>query len=310
MKHFLRPVLPLFSLGLAITLNAANPPEIVPLWPGAAPGSAKLTITEKITERSTDPAKHDRIYTQIVQPTLEVCRPANPNGAAVIVAPGGGYQRVVIDKEGRDTAAWLNSIGVTAFVLKYRLPDEGHEHGRDVPLQDAQRAVRIVRSHAAAWGLDAARIGFLGYSAGGHLAASVAFFADRIVYAPVDAADALSARPDFIILGYAAAGNKGPRPATLDGLTPRQQLMWEYRIEATPGAKYPPAFLLQADDDPAVNPLDAVAIYTALKQAGTPAELHLFRRGGHGFGIRDAKGPIARWPALCADWLKEIGVLR
>ncbi len=310
MKDILRPALPLFSLGLATALNAANPPEIVPLWPGTAPGSAKLTITEKITERSTDPAKHDRIYTQIVQPTLEIYRPASPNGAAVIVAPGGGYERVVIDKEGRDTAAWLNSVGVTAFVLKYRLPDEGHEHGRDVPLQDAQRAVRVVRAHAAAWGLDAARVGFLGYSAGGHLAASVAFFADRIVYAPVDAADALSARPDFVILGYAAAGNKGPRPATLDGLTPRQQLMWEYRIEATPGVTYPPAFLLQADDDPAVNPLDAVAIYAALKQAGTPAELHLFRRGGHGFGIRDAQGPIARWPALCADWLKEIGVLR
>ena len=245
-----------------------------------------------------------------MQPTLEIYRPASPNGAAVIVAPGGGYQRVVIDKEGRDTAAWLNSIGVTAFVLKYRLPDEGHEHGRDVPLQDAQRAVRIVRAHATAWGLDAARVGFLGYSAGGHLAASVAFFADRVVYTPVDTADALSARPDFVILGYAVAGNKGPRPATLEGLTPRQQLLWEYRIEVTTGAKYLPGFLLQAGDDPAVNSLDAVAIYSALKYARTAAELQLFRRGDHGFGIRDAQGPSSRWPAFCADWLKEIGVLR
>ncbi|HWA24817.1 MAG TPA: alpha/beta hydrolase [Lacunisphaera sp.] len=289
---------------------AAEIPAVVNLWPGAAPGSEKLTITEQITERSADPAKPDRIYTQIVTPSLAVRRPEKPNGVAVIVAPGGGYQRIVIDKEGPDTSAWLNRLGVTVFVLKYRLPGEGHEHGKDVALQDAQRAMRVIRAHAAEWGLDASRVGFCGYSAGGHLAASLEFFFDRRIYAPVDAADQLSARPDFSILGYAAAGARGTRPASLDGLTPRQQLDWDYKIEAQPGVTPPPTFILQADDDPTVNPQNAAVIYLALKQSGTPTEMHVFKRGGHGFGIRDAKGPVAHWPDLCAGWMNEIGVLK
>lgn len=306
LSHFLG----LLFCGVTTSVFAAEIPAVIPLWPGAAPGSEKLAIAEKITERSTDPAKHDRIYTQIVIPSLEVHRPAKPNGIAVIVAPGGGYERIVIDKEGPDTSAWLNRLGITAFVLKYRLPNEGHENGKDVALQDAQRAMRVIRAHAAEWGLDPVRVGFLGYSAGGHLAASLTFFFDRHIYAPVDNADALSARPDFSVLGYAVAGAKGARPASLEGLPPETQLMWDYRIEATPGAKYPPTFILQADDDPTVNPQDAATIYLALKQNGTPTEMHIFLHGGHGFGIRDARGPVTRWPDLAADWLKEIGILR
>ncbi len=299
-----------FSLigSLSVTC-AAEIPDVIPLWPGAAPGSEQLTIAERITERSTDPAKPDRIFTQIVTPSLSVHRPEKPNGIAVIVAPGGGYQRIVIDKEGPDTSAWLNRLGITAFVLKYRLPGEGHENAKDVALQDAQRAMRVIRAHAAEWGLDPARIGFLGYSAGGHLSASLEFFFDRKIYPPIDAADQLSARPDFSVLGYAPAGARGPRPASLAGLTPRQLFDWDYKIEATPGVKYPPTFILQADDDPTVNPQNAATIYLALKQNGTPVEMHVFRRGGHGFGIRDAKGPVTHWPDLCAEWMKEIGVL-
>ena len=288
---------------------AAGIPDLISLWPGAAPGTEKLTITEKITERSTDPAKHDRIYTQIVTPSLLVHRPEKPNGIAVIVAPGGGYSRIVIDKEGPDTSAWLKRLGVTSFVLKYRLPGEGHEHGEDVALQDAQRAVRVIRAHAAEWGLDPARVGFIGYSAGGHLAASLEFFSEKFIYAPVDDADKLSARPDFSVLGYAPSGATGTRPASLEGLSPQERLNWDYKIEATPGVKYPPAFILQADDDPTVNPRNAAIIYLALKQNGTPVEMHVFRHGGHGFGIRDTKGPVTLWPDLCADWMKEIGVL-
>ena len=299
------------SLCLVATAGLAAPiPDVVNLWPGAAPGTEKVTIAEKITERSTDPQKHDRIYTQIVTPSIAVHRPEKPNGIAVIVAPGGGYQRIVIDKEGPDTSAWLNRLGITAFVLKYRLPGEGHENGQDVALQDAQRAMRVIRAHAAEWGLDANRIGFCGYSAGGHLAAALTFFSAKKIYTPVDAADQLSARPDFAILGYASAGARGTRPASLDGLTPQQRLNWDYKIEAAPGAKYPPAFILQADDDPTVNPENAATIYLALKQAGTPSEMHVFKRGGHGFGIRDAKGPVTHWPDLCAEWLQGIGVLK
>lgn len=297
-------------LGTAAFSCAAEIPDVINLWPGAAPGSEKLTITEKITERSTDPAKPDRIYTQIVTPSLAVHRAEKPNGIAVIVAPGGGYQRIVLDKEGPDTSAWLNRLGITAFVLKYRLPGEGHENGKDVALQDAQRAMRVIRQHAAEWGLDPARVGFIGYSAGGHLSASLEFFFDRKIYAPVDAADALSARPDFSMLGYATVGGHGERPVSLEGLNARQQMDWVYHIEPTPGVKYPPTFILQADDDPTVNPQDAATIYLALKKNGTVAEMHVFKRGGHGFGIRDAKGPVTHWPDLCAEWMKEIGVLK
>lgn len=290
-------------------MHAANPPDVVRLWPGPAPGSEKVDLREKITERSPDPAIHDRIYTQIVEPSLQVYAPRDPKGVAVIIAPGGAYQRVVIDKEGMDTAAWLNGLGVTAFVLKYRLPDEGHENGHLVPLQDAQRAVRVVRGHAAAWGIDPARVGFLGYSAGGHVAASVSFHADARTYEPVDADDALSARPDFTVYCYAVAGPFGSGAA--DPNAPqRERLLREFPVQAVAGVTYPPAFIFQADDDPAVDSAHAVRLYSALKQAGVPAELHIFRRGGHGFGIRNAQGPIARWPDLCEAWLRDTGVLR
>ena len=301
----------IFALLLFATFaHAAEIPAVIRLWPAAAPGSEKVTLTEKITERSQDPRKPDRIYTQIVEPSLAVHRSASPNGAAVIIAPGGGYSRIVIDKEGPDTSAWLNRIGITAFVLKYRLPNEGHQNGQDVALQDAQRAVRVIRAHAKEWGLDPARVGFLGYSAGGHLAASLTFFSDKPVYAKVDAADDLSARPDFSVLGYANAGGRGTPPASLEGLKPSERMRWDYKIEATPGKTYPPTFLLHADDDPTVPGENSAIIYLALKEAKTPVEMHVFKRGGHGFGIRDTKGPNEKWPELCADWLREIGVLR
>ncbi|MBE2214278.1 MAG: alpha/beta hydrolase [Opitutaceae bacterium] len=284
-------------------------PSLIRLWPGAAPGSEKLTIIEKITERSADPAKHDRITTQIVAPSLQVFRPPSPNGVGVIIAPGGGYQRVVIDKEGLDTATWLNGLGITAFVLKYRLPDEGHDNGHLVPLQDAQRAMRLVRAHAAEWELDPTRIGFLGYSAGGHLAASVAFFSERRTYEPVDDADALSARPDFSVFCYAVAQGFGN--AATDTTAPqRARLLTELAIVPRPGVTCPPAFIFHASDDTTVPSEHALRLYRAVRDSGSPAELHVFRRGGHGFGIRNAQGPIARWPDLCEAWLRDTGVLR
>lgn len=305
MKENLRWFLGMFLLGAAA--RAADLPPVIPLWPGAAPGSEHLAITEKITERSTDPQKHDRIYTQIAIPSLKVYRPSAPNGVAVIVAPGGGYMRIVIDKEGPDTAAWLNGLGVTVFVLKYRLPGEGHANGSDVALEDAQRAVRIIRAHAVQWGLDPRRVGFLGYSAGGHLAASVEFFAQRQVYPPVDTADTLSAQPDFSILCYAPSGSETVNAA---GYPVLQGVLTKYRIAADPAVHYPPTFILQAEDDPLVDPKNATALYAAFRKAQTPVELHIFLHGGHGFGIRDAHGALARWPDLCAAWMREIGVLQ
>jgi len=299
---------PALALGVA-SGHATAMPAIIRLWPGAAPGSEGLAIAETITERSTDPAVRDRIAMQITEPLLQVFRPPAPNGVTVIIAPGGAYQRVVIDKEGLDTATWLNGLGITACVLKYRLPDEGHENGALVPLQDAQRAVRLIRAGAADWGLDPTRIGFLGYSAGGHVAASVAFFHDRDVYPPIDSADAVSARPDFSIYCYAVSGlfGTGIEPATSPQ---RHRLLTEFVFAAKPGVALPPAFLFHASDDTAVTPDHALRLYDAVRQSGSTAELHLFRRGGHGFGIRQAQGPIARWPELCAAWLRDTGVLR
>lgn len=309
MKKLLRLsalLLPVFFAGVAY---AAEIPGTITLWPGAAPGSEKVTITEKITERSKDPQLHDRIYTQIVTPSLEVHRPDKPNGIAVVVAPGGGYLRIVIDKEGPDTSAWLNRLGITAFVLKYRLPAEGHEHGADAPLADAQRAIRLIRTHAKEWGLDPQRIGFCGYSAGGHLATSIAFFSDAPTHPAIDDVDQVSARPDFAIIGY-AVGARGKEPASIDALPPGQQILWKYHVTAKKDANWPPAFIIHAYDDPTVPSETSAQLYEALKASGAKAEMHIFARGGHGFGIRDAKGPLARWPDLCEDWMKEIGVLR
>ncbi len=291
-----------------VLASAAEIPDVIRLWPGRAPGSGTITFTEKLTERSKSSWKQDRIATQIAEPTLIVFRPKKPNGAAVIIAPGGGWARVALDKEGVDTATWLNRLGVTAFILKYRLATEGHENAQDVALQDAQRAMRIVRSRAADWGFDSSRIGFLGYSAGGHLAASLAFFADKRVYEPIDDIDATAPRPNFTILGYAPSGEIQRTGQAV--AEPVRRMLQDYRIAAVPGAKYPPTFIFQADDDLSVPGHHAATIYLELKKAGTPVELHIFKSGGHGFGIREAEGPISRWPELCADWLRDIGVLR
>ncbi|MBN1379867.1 MAG: alpha/beta hydrolase [Gammaproteobacteria bacterium] len=285
-----------------------NGAEIV-IWPGIAPGTEKVTIKQEIVERSTDPAHPDRAVTHTIRPILKVYRPKKPNGMAVVIAPGGGYRRVVIDKEGPDTSAWLNSLGVTTFVLYYRLPDDGHVNAEDVPLQDAQRAIRYVRSHAELWQLDPQRIGFIGYSAGGHLGATMAAFHDKQVYQAIDKIDATSPRPDFVVLGYPGAGQLGPIPDNINQLDGRSRLTWKYRIETPITASPPPAFIFHAEDDPTVHPEHSHRITRALRSAGGSVELHIFRSGGHGFGIRDAKGPVTVWPELCASWLRGLGFL-
>lgn len=283
--------------------------EEILLWPGDAPGSEDLASYEILTERSHDQFRHDRVATHILQPSLFVHRPAVPNGSAVIVAPGGGYQRVVIDKEGQDVAEWLNGFGVTAFVLKYRLPGEGHAAPADVPLQDAQRAMRVLRDRAESLGIDPRRIGILGFSAGGHLAGSLAAYHDASVYAPVDAADRQSARPDFAILIYPAVGTEFVGPDVLEKYPGLRQVVSKYPLEPGASKEWPPTFLLQAADDPSVADEGSLRLFHALRSAGVPAEIHVFQRGGHGFGIRNAEGPIARWPVLCDEWMGALGVL-
>ncbi|HSD38292.1 MAG TPA: alpha/beta hydrolase [Rhodocyclaceae bacterium] len=292
-----------------------NPDFEISLWPGAAPGSAALSFDEVLEERSPDTsAFFDRAITRVLRPRLAVFHPERPNGAAVLLAPGGGYQRVVWDKEGVDVARWLMGLGVTVCVLVYRLPAEGHENGRDVPLQDAQRAMRLVRQHAAEWGVDAERVGAMGFSAGGHVISSLATGFERAVYAQVDAADALSARPDFVVLGYPVISmdmgiaHAGSRQNLLGGdpdAAPDAATLKAFSSDECVSAATPETFILLPDDDAAVPPENSIRYYLALRRAGVKAELHVFRDGGHGFGIRLATGPVSVWTTLCENWLRQ-----
>jgi len=303
-----------------VALPAATTPLVeqqeLLLWPGTAPGSANVTIEETIIERSKDPLHPDRALTGVTRPSVTAYLPRKANGTALIVAPGGGYEREVIDKEGLEVVSAFRPRGITVFVLKYRLPAEGHRNGRDVPLQDAQRAVRVVRGNAARWGLDPARVGIIGFSAGGHVAARVATRFMAKVYDPVDALDAGSARPDFAVLMYPVismedgVAHAGSRRALL-GPTPDKATVAAYSADLNVGPQTPPTLLILADDDKSVLPENAIRYYAALKRAAIPAELHVFAQGGHGFGIRKTRGlPVAVWPKLTCDWLEAGGFLK
>ena len=285
------------------------------LWNGAAPGSEKLALKEMVTERSAVAQTPDRAITNVQNPTITAYLPAQPNGVAVLVIPGGAYARVVIDTGGTDIARRLNQSGITAFVLKYRLPGEGYTNRQVVPLQDAQRAMRLIRAGAGEWKLDASRIGAIGTSAGGHLAATLATQFSQQTYAPRTDADKLSARPDFLGLLY-------PVISMEDGLThplTREKLLGNKpaaaQIEALSAEKHvskdtPPTFIALANDDSEVSPANSTVFYAALHAAGVPAEMHVFRVSGHGFGIRFARDSATQWPVMFTDWLGRNGILQ
>lgn len=293
------------------------PPVDIYLWPGeVGPGSEALTnLRLTITERSTDASVNDRATTNIQKPYMTVYAPPNPNGVAIIVAPGGGYDHGTVDKEGTDVAWAFNPIGVTVFVLTYRLPREGHLDREDVPLQDAQRAIRYVRAHAADWKLDPAKIGIAGFSAGGHVAGSLGTLYDKPAYTPVDAMDSISARPNFMLLLYPVItmdltwGHAGSRVALLGNtVTPAQIAQWS--VENWINAATPPGFVAMANNDTTVNPAhNGIFFSQRLAQFGVPTELHVYPSGGHGFGIRGGIGDGRLWPAQAMDWMKSIGML-
>jgi acetyl esterase/lipase len=241
-----------------------------------------------------EPARGDdvRRVTNVGRPTMTVypvAKAARPT-PAVLVCPGGAYRILAIDKEGTEIAAWLNSIGVAAAVLKYRVPDN-----REGALQDAQRAMGLLRGAAKDWNIDPGRVGVMGFSAGGHLAARLSTNHQKRAYATVDAADRLSCRPDFTVLVYPAYLFNKERPR-------------EVVDEVVVTAATPPAFLVQTQDDLA-HVDSSVAYYLALKKAGVRAEMHLFPAGGHGYGLRGDRRPAAEWPKLCEGWLRENGVV-
>jgi acetyl esterase/lipase len=297
-------------------LAFAEPTETIELWPGRAPGAPSTLPVETVRERSTDPAYNDRYVFGIARPRMALFRPQRPNGASVLITPGGGYQWVVIDKEGYEMARLLAAQGVTAFVLFYRLPHEGWAAGPDVALADAQRAMRIIRQRAPGWSLDPQRVCAMGFSAGGHVCADLLTRFSSRVYAPVDSADSLSARPDGAAPIYPVVSMSAPHAHAGS----RLRLVGEHASTARERAHSPhlnvqpdcpPCFLLHAEDDASVPVENTLMLRDALRRAGVPVETHLFPDGGHGFGLRLARGKsVEHWPELFLAWARYRGYWR
>jgi len=288
---------------LAVNQQVSRSPGAIMLWPEGVPGAIKDGGQEVLL---------DGRVSNVHQPSLTPY-PA-PQGrasrTAVIVCPGGGYNRLAIDKEGRATAEWLNTIGVSAFVLKYRLKEYGHP----APLRDVLRAVRLLRSDAARWGIAPDRIGVLGFSAGGHLAASAGTLFDEADGRTGAALDATSARPDFLVLVYPVIRLIGPNAhmgsgQSLLGANATPAMLERYSLDSRVTKDTPPSFLVHGGTDTAVPPENSVAFYLALRRAGVPAELHLYQEGAHGVGLEPSHGPISDWPKRCAEWLSARGLL-
>jgi acetyl esterase/lipase len=287
-------------MGCQVELRAESPTDPVPLWPAAAPGDSQALPAESdLTKPDENQVAGRRVMRlgNVSQPTLTVFRPAKEidTGAAVVVCPGGGFHILAWDLEGTEVCKWLNSIGVTGVLLKYRVPVREGRARHEAPLQDAQRALGLVRHHAAEWGIDPQRIGVLGFSAGGHLAASLCTNFDQRTYDRVDAADDVSRRPDFAILIY---------PAYLIDAKDDNQIVPHLKVTA----QTPPTFLTMAQDDP-VNADNVLVWALALKQAKVPVGLHLYPSGGHGYGLRRTKSPSTTWPDRAAEWLQEQGLV-
>jgi len=231
-------------------------------------------------------------------PTLTLFKAKSGAGGpspVVVVFPGGGYSILAIDLEGTEVCDWLNAVGVNCVLLKYRVPNSGPYPKSAAALQDAQRALGLVRLHAAEWGIDPNRIGVLGFSAGGHLAAAISTHFEQRLYDPIDAADKLSCRPDFAVVvypGYLALEDKN----------------FAANAEINPTANTPPTFIVQAEDDP-VHVENALVYFQQLKNAKVPAELHIYAQGGHGYGLRRTELPVTAWPAGVETWLRTIKIL-
>lgn len=314
-----RSIIGLGALGVAAlplrvsaddSLHPSPSPETIMLWPSLPPGGERIDLKPTTVEQSNAPSEyHDRLLSGIATPLVTVFRPHEPDGSAMLIAPGGGYSFEDFDGEGVEPALRLNQAGVTAFVLVYRLPGEGWRNRADVPLQDAQRAMRIIRSRGPRdYGIDPARIGMLGFSAGGHLAASLATSFATSVYAPIDAVDAVDARPDFTALLYPVITMLPPfaHEASCEKLLGRDAstaFRAAYSPERMVTAQTPPCFLCAATDDTDVPVDNSLAMLAALRRASVPAEMHLFERGGHGFALRGAAGlPASAWPDLLLRW--------
>ena len=289
-------------LAVAGALLRAEPP-VIDLWPEGVPGLRTDATPEKSTEGHVSNVHH---------PTLTVYpAPAGTAaGTAVVICPGGGYGVLSIEKEGTEPARWFNALGVTAFVLKYRMAEYGHP----APLRDVLRAMRLVRSRAAEFGVRTDRIGVMGFSAGGHLASCAGTLYDAPEGRTGAALDAISARPDFLLLIYPVITLKDPYAhagsrRNLLGEHPAKAAIEHLSTELQVTANTPPAFLLTSFEDHTVPAENSIGFFEAMRRAGVPAELHAFEKGPHGVGLRPGFGPIADWPRLAEQWLRLHGWL-
>lgn len=306
--------LPPHLAGSPLPPGLPQPAETIDLWPNGAPGMPAKALTETVLERSTDRLVTDRAVFGITAPRMAVFRPDRPNGAAVLITPGGGYRWVVVDKEGYEMGRWLAARGFTAFVLFYRLPGEGWAAGPDVALSDAQRAIRLIRHRARDYAIDPERVAAMGFSAGGHLCADLATRFDATTYAPVDAADALSAKPHsaapiYPVISMSAPDAHAGSRALLVGKQAAPALEAAHSPHTRVPANAPPFFLVHAEDDDAVPVNNTLLLRAALKAKNVRAETHLFEFGGHGFGLRKAIGkPVEVWPELWRAWARTTGL--
>ena len=284
---------------------------VMPLYGNAPIPNSRPAADRETDDSSGNPIRHS--LSLVSRPTLSVYLPpaGTGNGTAVIVCPGGGYTHLAITHEGTDVAKWLNSLGITAFLLKYRLPSDETMVDKSIgPLQDAQQAILTVRSRAAEWGVDTGRIGILGFSAGGHLASTAGTHFTRVV---IPDAGGISVRPDFMVLLYPvisfddSTGHRGSRD-NLIGKNPSASAIREYSSQLQVTDQTPPAFIVHAEDDRTVPVINSIAFYEALLRHHVPAEMHIFPKGGHGFGMHNSTS-VEQWPDLMGGWMKANGWL-
>jgi acetyl esterase/lipase len=287
----------LWAMLLAGTLSAhgmADQP-VLRLWPDGLPTGAQTLDPQRVEKLRAENTSERISYVGDPSITLFRAPAEKANGCAIVVCPGGGYNILAWEKEGVEVAQWLNSLGVTAAVLKYRVPRRDPERPHAEPLQDVQRAIRLVRHHAQAWSVARDRVGVLGFSAGGHLAVMAGTHWDQESYDPTDEADQLSCRPDFMVPIYAAYLGLDDRTDRLSPLVRVTQ-------------QTPPTFMAVTQDDQQRG-IDAALLFIQLTEQDVTAEVHVYSKGGHGYGLRRSENPVSNWPQRCAQWMRATGLL-
>lgn len=288
-----------------------GPDEVIDLWNGPPPGGTPQDLAEHFVERDNAFGLPDRAIRDVTRPRLSVFKPENPDGSAILLIPGGGYRHVVVEKEGYEGARWFNRKGATVYVLFYRLPHQGWAGGPDAPLQDAQRAMRMIRAQAEENGIDPNRVMVMGFSAGGHLGGSLLTRFDKAAYEARDDLDQLSARPDAGVLVYPVITLTEPytHGSTSENMVGQGAEISEklaFSVEHEPPTDMPPVFLLHASDDTAVPVENSLMAYSSFKSAGALVSLHVFETGGHGFGMRGIDdAPVGVWPELVMAWGRD-----